>query len=91
MKEEFGQHNKNGFRIGDRDAISFDVGSAKDSQADRTQHRYRHPTHPDIPGLGHLINRTHRHEANDDMRLTEIPEPPGDGRQEPKKGQPIEE
>ena len=89
MKQQVGEYDEDRFRIVDDHAVPLDEGAAGNADADRSDQRHAHPSHPDIARRTDFLDRIDRHETHDDVRLAEISETPGHRTDEAEQGKPM--
>ena len=77
MEEKLSQSDEYGFGIVQAAAVTLIHGHADNGGRSGAGDREEHPSDADAPPGDGLPWRTDRHEAHDDVRLSEIPQAPG--------------
>ena len=87
MEQQIGQNDEDRFRIRNIHTVTNGIRPAENTQRDRTNQGDTHPAHANITGNRNILQGTDGHKAHDNVRLTEIPQAPGNRRQPTDEGQ----
>jgi hypothetical protein len=83
VEQDVRQQDEDRLRVVERDPGADHVHRSDQPGCERSDQRHSHPRHSDVAHGGHVADRAHRHESDDDVRLAEIAQAPGERRDDP--------